>query len=233
MLYCWLFWFLTFFKNILRLPLFSFSIIANKYLILIFCSLYITFSLTNSHIYYFPHYHVFSLSYLITLSIYEPFHKTTYITKLKVFWPKVGEGGKWTASITSNASTVEKIEAITKPECVYKICVGLAGGVQPSYNNFTKWFCYPSNHPEISNMTVGLEHTLELLPLQNFIDRQLFTNRVELKLEVQLSNISRLFVVNMEMDHFVNIFYVTGKAPLQPGVTLCMKFYHCSNIFQK
>jgi len=102
-------------------------------------------------------------------------------------WPsyqhKVGEGGKWTASITSNASTVEKIEAITKPECVYKICVGLAGGVQPSYNNFTKWFCYPSNHPEISNMTVGLEHTLELLPLQNFIDRQLFTNRVELKLE--------------------------------------------------
>ena len=33
-------------------------------------------------------------------------------------------------------------------------------------------------------MTCNLEHILELLPLQNYLDRQLFTNRVEITLEV-------------------------------------------------
>jgi len=100
-------------------------------------------------------------------------------------WPayqyKVGDGGKWTASIISSSS-LEKIEAVTKPECVYNICQGLVGA-PPSFNNFVKWFCYPVIHPEISNMTCNLEHILELLPLQNYLDRQLFTNRVEITLE--------------------------------------------------
>jgi len=100
-------------------------------------------------------------------------------------WPtyqyKIGEGGKWTANII-NSTTVNKIEAITKPECIYNICEGLVGS-PPSYLNFTKWFSYPVLHPEISSMTSTLEHILELLPLQNFIDRQLFTNRVEITLE--------------------------------------------------
>jgi len=100
-------------------------------------------------------------------------------------WPsyqyKVGDGGKWTSTIT-NSAVGTKIEALTKPECIYNICEGLLGS-PPSYSSFTKWFSYPVNHPEISTMTANLEHTLELLPLQNHLDRQLFTNRVEVMLE--------------------------------------------------
>ena len=98
---------------------------------------------------------------------------------------KVGDGGKWTSTIT-NSAVGTKIEALTKPECIYNICEGLLGS-PPSYSSFTKWFSYPVNHPEISTMTANLEHTLELLPLQNHLDRQLFTNRVEVMLEVHIS----------------------------------------------
>ena len=78
-----------------------------------------------------------------------------------------------------------KVEALTKPECIYTITNQLLGAV-PTYLNFTKWFCYPVQHPEVSAMTAVREHILELVPLQNYVDRQLFTNRVDIALEVLL-----------------------------------------------
>jgi hypothetical protein len=47
-----------------------------------------------------------------------------------------------------------------------------------------KWYSYPVSHGETSRMASSLEHILELLPLQNHVDRQLFTNRVPVVLEV-------------------------------------------------
>ena len=93
------------------------------------------------------------------------------------------QGGRWTASVSSAGSAARRIEAETKPECIYNICENLLG-TPPSFNNFIKWYSYPLNHTETSRMTSSLEHILELLPLQNHIDRQLFTNRVPIVLEV-------------------------------------------------
>ena len=127
-----------------------------------------------------------SQQFLTIEAVYFKFyiHKKVVLTSSELLI-QVGEGGKWTATIT-NSNNISKLDAVTKPECVYKICEGLLGS-PPSFLNFIKWFCYPVHHPEISRMTANLEHILELLPLQNFIDRQLFTNRVQVTLEVHLS----------------------------------------------
>jgi hypothetical protein len=102
-------------------------------------------------------------------------------------WPsyqyRVGEGGRWTACVSTAGSAPRRIEAETKPECIYNICESLLG-TPPGFNNFIKWYSYPVGHSETSRMTSTLEHVLELLPLQNHIDRQLFTNRVPIVLEV-------------------------------------------------
>lgn len=101
-------------------------------------------------------------------------------------WPsyhyRVGGGGRWTASLAVAGSAAKRIEAETKPECIYNICESLLGA-PPGFNNFVKWYTFPLQHTETSRMTASLEHILELLPLQNHIDRQLFTNRVQVVLE--------------------------------------------------
>lgn len=136
----------------------------------------------------------------------------------------MGEGAKWTATIT-NSGNVSRPDAVTKPECIYKICEGILGS-PPSFINFIKWFCYPILHPEISRMTASLEHTLELLPLQNFIDRQLFTNRVQVTLEVHLSIYNARFL-------FINrTIFVTDVMNLWYGVFDIMFYYFIQTFFR-
>jgi hypothetical protein len=100
-------------------------------------------------------------------------------------WPfytyKTSDGGRWISTVTKDG-VHHKVEALTKPECIYTITNQLLGAV-PTYLNFTKWFCYPVQHSEVSAMTDVREHILELVPLQNYVDRQLFTNRVDIALE--------------------------------------------------
>jgi hypothetical protein len=46
-----------------------------------------------------------------------------------------------------------------------------------------KWYSYPVDHSETSRMSSCLDKILELLPLQNHIERQLYTKRVPVVLE--------------------------------------------------
>lgn len=75
-------------------------------------------------------------------------------------------------------------------------------------------------------MTASLEHTLELLPLQNFIDRQLFTNRVQVTLEVHLSIYNARFL-------FINrTIFVTDVMNLCYGVFDIMFYYFIKTFFR-
>jgi len=101
-------------------------------------------------------------------------------------WPsytyKVGDdGGRWISTV-SRDGVHTKVEAVTKPECIYTITCQLLS-VTPTYNNFTKWYCYPVQHSQVATMTAVREHIIELLPLQFYVDRQLFTKHVEIALE--------------------------------------------------
>ena len=141
--------------------------------------------------------------------------KFTGIAYLFDFPPKVGEGGKWTSTVT-NSNRMLKVEAETKPECIYNVCSGLVGA-PPSYTNFTKWFSYPVNHAEVAAMTANLEHILELLPLQNHLDRQMYTNRVEVALEVHISinqdiplKIVRVVLAYFATDAFISFLTLSN-----------------------
>ena len=120
-------------------------------------------------------------------------------------WPayqyRVGEGGRWTASVSAAGCAAKRIEAETKPECIYNICESLLGA-PPGFNNFVKWYTYPVFHSETSRMTASLEHILELLPLQNHIERQLFTNRVQVVLEVLYPRVGILIFISSFIDLF-------------------------------
>jgi predicted subunit of tRNA(5-methylaminomethyl-2-thiouridylate) methyltransferase len=101
-------------------------------------------------------------------------------------WPtyrfQVGKGGHWSASVSCGDYPPKRIEAETKPECIYRICESLLGS-PPEFDNFMKWYSYPVDHSETSRMSSCLDKILELLPLQNYIERQLYTKRVPVVLE--------------------------------------------------
>jgi hypothetical protein len=111
---------------------------------------------------------------------------TRSVRQASYTWPtyqfQVGKGGQWTASVSRGGSLPLRIEAETKPECIYSICESLLGA-PPGFNNFMKWYSYPVNHSETSRMSSSLDQILELLPLQNHVERQLFAKRVPVVLE--------------------------------------------------
>ena len=122
------------------------------------------------------------------------------------------DGGRWISTVTKDG-VQHKVEAYTKPECIYNITCKLLGSV-PTYLNFTKWYCYHVNHPEVLAMTAVREHILELMSLQYYVDRQLFTNRVEIVLEVLLTcriNLSAFlyrFIIHI-LDPSSKTYFVT------------------------
>jgi hypothetical protein len=102
-------------------------------------------------------------------------------------WPsyqyRLSETGRWTSNVFSTPdSAMLRIEAETKPECIYNICKTVLK-TPPVFNEFMMWYSYLVNHNEINSMVSTLQYILELLPLQNHIDQQLFTNRIPVVLE--------------------------------------------------
>jgi len=98
----------------------------------------------------------------------------------------VGGEGKWLTTLNINTEGVQrqvKIEAETRAEMVYNILCDLLGSA-PTYETFTKWYCYPSQSDTVATMAGNLELQRQLLPLQTHVDRQLFNSRVQCVLEV-------------------------------------------------
>lgn len=118
------------------------------------------------------------LDYFVRVS--RPGQSTTFK------WPAYqycrDENGRWTSCVYRAGSANQRIEAKTKPESIYNICKSLLSA-SPNYYNFIKWYSYPINHSEINRMVSTLQAILELLPLQNYIDWQLFTNGIPIVLE--------------------------------------------------
>jgi len=98
----------------------------------------------------------------------------------------VGGEGKWLTTLNITTGGVQrqvKIEAETRAEMVYNILCDLLGSA-PTYETFTKWYCYPSQSDTVATMAGNLELQRQLLPLQTHVDRQLFNARVQCVLEV-------------------------------------------------
>jgi hypothetical protein len=96
---------------------------------------------------------------------------------------KVGRGGLWTSDVIRyNDKTT--VEAESCAEALYKVVQALLGKETPDYNNFIKWWCYPSFSSEVNTIAgATLEHILEMLPLQNHIQRMLRQRRIQLNME--------------------------------------------------
>merc|ERR1712223_1132977 len=53
----------------------------------------------------------------------------------------------------------------------------------PKYDNFVRWYCYPSLSDTVTSMARDLEMIKQMVPLQTHVDRQLFNARVQCVLE--------------------------------------------------
>jgi|688.fasta_scaffold21824_5 hypothetical protein len=131
---------------------------------------------------FFRHGHDIFLDVVKGITCLDQYMRVTRSVRSATYtWPtyqyRAGKGGCWIASVSWTGNPALQIEAETKPECIYSICESLLG--KPlSYHNFIKWYSYPVNHSEIRCMSARLKHILELLPLQNHIDKQLVMNNV-------------------------------------------------------
>jgi hypothetical protein len=136
---------------------------------------------------FFRHGHDIFLDVVKGITCLDQYMRVTRSARSATYtWPayqyRVGKGGCWIASVSCAGSPAHRIEAESKPECIYNICESLLG-IPPSYHNFIKWYSYPVNHSETRRMSARLEHILELLPLQNHIDQQLLMNNVPVVLK--------------------------------------------------
>ena len=143
------------------------------------------------------------------------------------------------STISAEGASHRKVEAYTKPECIYNITQELLGGggggsgsaVVPTYMNFIKWYCFPVNHQEVAAMTAVHEHCLELLPLQNYLDRQLFSNRVDIALEVFFSvdillfTTTSLVMIMIIVNIIINLACYWSRTDL---LTDCMTAIRCN-----
>jgi len=99
------------------------------------------------------------------------------------FQYQVGRGGLWTSSVVTGTDKVT-VEGESCPECLYKVVEALLGGKTPDYNNYIKWWCYPSFSSQVNTMAgATLENIKEMLPLQNHLQKSLRTNRIQFNLE--------------------------------------------------
>ena len=115
----------------------------------------------------------------------------------------LGGDNKWltTLNITADGAQKQvKIEAETRAEMVYNILCDISG-TAPTYDNFVKWYCYPSQSITMTTLAGNLELQRQLLPLQNHVDRQLFNARVQCVLEVLCSNntICSIFITIIDL----------------------------------
>jgi len=151
----------------------------------------------------------------------------------------VGGEGKWLTTLNINTEGVQrqvKIEAETRAEMVYNILCDLLGSA-PTYETFTKWYCYPSQSDTVATMAGNLELQRQLLPLQTHVDRQLFNSRVQCVLEgvfaprseleqtrpcacVARQAVRRLVSLGFNMDNLKNSFRADPNYEIPANVFL-------------
>jgi len=151
----------------------------------------------------------------------------------------VGGEGKWLTTLNINTEGVQrqvKIEAETRAEMVYNILCDLLGSA-PTYETFTKWYCYPSQSDTVATMAGNLELQRQLLPLQTHVDRQLFNSRVQCVLEgvfaprseleqtrpcacVARQAVRRLVSLGFNMDNLKNSFRADHNYEIPANVFL-------------
>jgi len=151
----------------------------------------------------------------------------------------VGGEGKWLTTLNITSSGVQrqvKIEAETRAEMVYNILCDLLGSA-PTYETFTKWYCYPSQSDTVQTMAGNLELQRQLLPLQTHVDRQLFNARVQCVLEgvfaprseleqtrpcacVARQAVRRLVSLGFNMDNLKNSFRADPNYEIPANVFL-------------
>jgi len=151
----------------------------------------------------------------------------------------VGGEGKWLTTLNITSGGVQrqvKIEAETRAEMVYNILCDLLGSA-PTYETFTKWYCYPSQSDTVATMAGNLELQRQLLPLQTHVDRQLFNARVQCVLEgvfaprseleqtrpcacVARQAVRRLVSLGFNMDNLKNSFRADPNYEIPANVFL-------------
>eukprot|EP00092_Neocalanus_flemingeri_P031451 GFUD01034157.1.p1 GENE.GFUD01034157.1~~GFUD01034157.1.p1 ORF type:complete len:1343 (+),score=442.59 GFUD01034157.1:145-4173(+) len=151
----------------------------------------------------------------------------------------VGGEGKWLTTLNITSGGVQrqvKIEAETRAEMVYNILCDLFGSA-PTYETFTKWYCYPSQSDTVATMAGNLELQRQLLPLQTHVDRQLFNARVQCVLEgvfaprseleqtrpcacVARQSVRRLVSLGFNMDNLKNSFRADPNYEIPANVFL-------------
>merc|ERR1719228_734431 len=151
----------------------------------------------------------------------------------------VGGEGKWLTTLNINTEGVQrqvKIEAETRAEMVYNILCDLLGSA-PTYETFTKWYCYPSQSDTVASLAGNLELQRQLLPLQTHVDRQLFNSRVQCVLEgvfaprseleqtrpcacVARQAVRRLVSLGFNMDNLKNSFRADPNYEIPANVFL-------------
>jgi len=151
----------------------------------------------------------------------------------------VGGEGKWLTTLNITTGGVQrqvKIEAETRAEMVYNILCDLLGSA-PTYETFTKWYCYPSQSDTVATMAGNLELQRQLLPLQTHVDRQLFNARVQCVLEgvfaprseleqtrpcacVARQAVRRLVSLGFNMDNLKNSFRADPNYEIPANVFL-------------
>lgn len=106
----------------------------------------------------------------------------TYGNPIYIFRPSNGNEKHWSARVIIDGDTARQINAISKPEIIYKICKDRLGAT-PDFDNFFKNYCYPVNHIKINEMLSTSTHILELLPLYDYVAQHLFEKKQQLALQ--------------------------------------------------
>ena len=94
----------------------------------------------------------------------------------------VGEEGQWVTTLYRRGKVL-RIDAASRGEIVYNILEDVLDQC-PKYDNFVRWYCYPSLSDTVTSMARDLEMIKQMVPLQTHVDRQLFNARVQCVLEV-------------------------------------------------
>merc|ERR1712113_758756 len=93
----------------------------------------------------------------------------------------VGEEGQWVTTLYRRGKVL-RIDAASRGEIVYNILEDVLDQC-PKYDNFVRWYCYPSLSDTVTSMARDLEMIKQMVPLQTHVDRQLFNARVQCVLE--------------------------------------------------
>jgi len=168
------------------------------------------------------------------LQITHPECPATYSTPSYQY--PIGRHGCWRVNVSLPNKLPQRLEATSKPECLFYI-FQIILGTPLAYNNFIKWYSYHSYHSEVARMMSTLNYIDELIPLQNYIDQQLFYKKIPIALEglyaahneveatlpynaCARQTIRRLLALNYTLDVLTKIFKNNPNDIIRPWILL-------------